>query len=131
MQSVPWVTTGQTVCCCVPATLMPDVTHRLDTAYAPLEKLAMTVQQVCTATVCLLNYFLDKTILYQMSLTATLVALHVACESGYWGQGCDSKCQCQDGSVGCDPATGQCVCETGFTGDLCEKGKFSCESQKI
>ncbi|KAM7413351.1 hypothetical protein PAMA_020643 [Pampus argenteus] len=43
------------------------------------------------------------------------------CESGYWGQSCISKCQCQERSLSCDPVTGQCVCEAGFTGDYCER----------
>lgn len=46
-----------------------------------------------------------------------------ACESGYWGRGCLSKCLCKEISVGCDPVTGQCVCEAGFTGDHCENSK--------
>lgn len=46
-----------------------------------------------------------------------------ACESGYWGQGCLSRCQCKEISVGCDPVTGRCACEAGFTGDHCEESK--------
>lgn len=62
--------------------------------------------------------------------TLQYLRIFTACESGYWGQGCLSKCQCREISVGCDPVTGQCACEAGFTGDHCENSK-SALFQKI
>ncbi len=67
------------------------------------------IEQISTLCISLLYYFLTLT----------------ACESGYWGNGCLSKCQCRENSVGCDPVTGQCVCEAGFTGDHCEKSELT------
>uniref|UniRef100_A0A3Q2SQ93 EGF-like and EMI domain containing 1 n=1 Tax=Fundulus heteroclitus TaxID=8078 RepID=A0A3Q2SQ93_FUNHE len=59
---------------------------------------------------------------HQKELIQTL-CLCSACEAGLWGRGCISRCQCQDHSVGCDPVSGQCVCEAGYTGDHCEESK--------
>lgn len=56
VQSVPRGTMDQAAFCFVPATLMPDVTHRLDTAYALLAKQAITVQHVSTGTVFLIIF---------------------------------------------------------------------------
>lgn len=39
------------------------------------------------------------------------------CSSGRYGSGCNSQCYCENGS--CDPQTGQCQCDLGFTGAKC------------
>ncbi|KAF0030600.1 hypothetical protein F2P81_017331 [Scophthalmus maximus] len=94
-KSVLQGTMDQAASCTAHANPMPPVTHRPDSVSALRAKQATTVQR--------------------SSLP------FIACESGYWGRGCVTKCQCRDDSLGCDPVSGQCVCETGFTGDHCEK----------
>lgn len=46
-----------------------------------------------------------------------------ACSSGRWGRGCANSCACQGGDGGCDPATGTCSCQPGFTGQHCQLSK--------
>lgn len=46
------------------------------------------------------------------------------CEPGYWGSNCLNACYCMSSSVSCDPATGQCHCEAGYTGTHCEQSKW-------
>lgn len=38
---------------------------------------------------------------------------HPACSSGRWGRGCAHSCAC-------DPATGACSCQLGFTRECCQ-----------
>lgn len=45
------------------------------------------------------------------------------CTMGTFGKDCKSFCECKNSAL-CDPATGNCLCPDGFTGDKCEK---SCE----
>lgn len=61
---------------------------------------------------------------FQITHNFTLLTL-IACGSGHWGRSCLRECQCKDSSLGCDPATGRCVCEAGFTGDHCERSKYT------
>uniref|UniRef100_A0A8C5RTZ6 EGF-like domain-containing protein n=1 Tax=Laticauda laticaudata TaxID=8630 RepID=A0A8C5RTZ6_LATLA len=41
------------------------------------------------------------------------------CTSGFFGNNCTSRCQCQHGAL-CDPGTGSCSCPSGYTGAHCE-----------
>lgn len=47
-----------------------------------------------------------------------------ACPPGFHGMGCKQACECQQGAP-CDPVSGQCLCPTGFQGQLCEEGECS------
>lgn len=44
-----------------------------------------------------------------------------ACDAGHWGTDCAETCDCRNGDGSCDPVTGQCNCEAGFTGDKCQQ----------
>lgn len=52
------------------------------------------------------------------------VNLSAECPPGTHGKNCAEVCDCEFAS-GCDAVTGQCVCEIGYRGDRCEKGKDS------
>lgn len=123
VQSVPQVSMDQAVSCIVHATLMLLVTHRMDTVSALLANKATTVQHVRITRTKTIMYFIFIIFIFYAQLTHQYWLTFAACESGYWGRGCLSKCLCKEISVGCDPVTGQCVCEAGFTGDHCENSK--------
>lgn len=60
----------------------------------------------------------------------SVVLCFLECDSGYYGPGCKSKCQCPVG-VSCHHMTGQCrrQCPAGLHGEHCERGEFkSCIS---
>ncbi|XP_040539205.1 N-acetylglucosamine-1-phosphodiester alpha-N-acetylglucosaminidase [Gallus gallus] len=42
-----------------------------------------------------------------------------ACASGFYGNACSQKCQCQNGGL-CDPVHGACSCPAGYYGTSCE-----------
>uniref|UniRef100_H3B9C8 Platelet endothelial aggregation receptor 1 n=1 Tax=Latimeria chalumnae TaxID=7897 RepID=H3B9C8_LATCH len=44
----------------------------------------------------------------------------VPCPEGHFGRNCSSECLCHNGGQ-CDPVTGKCICEAGFTGDRCRE----------
>ncbi len=44
--------------------------------------------------------------------------LHAACSEGFYGDGCEGRCQCRNTSE-CHFATGSCTCQAGFTGSTC------------
>lgn len=46
-----------------------------------------------------------------------------ACSSGRWGWDCANSCACDGGDGGCDPTTGTCSCQPGFTGQHCQLSK--------
>ncbi len=46
------------------------------------------------------------------------------CPAGTFGLGCKEKCKCENGGL-CDKMTGRCNCGLGWTGELCESGKWS------
>lgn len=56
----------------------------------------------------------------------------VACESGFYGSGCDRKCSCPPG-VSCDHVTGACQpqCPAGKRGENCDEGKESLDHLSI
>lgn len=41
------------------------------------------------------------------------------CEGGRWGPNCAEECQCEHGGH-CDPVTGDCECNPGYRGSMCE-----------
>ena len=43
----------------------------------------------------------------------------VACDIGYFGSGCGSVCECENGAD-CDPVSGECTCTSGYIGDKCD-----------
>ncbi|XP_074874488.1 N-acetylglucosamine-1-phosphodiester alpha-N-acetylglucosaminidase isoform X5 [Buteo buteo] len=43
-----------------------------------------------------------------------------ACASGFYGDACTQKCQCQNGGS-CDPVHGACSCPAGYYGTSCEQ----------
>ncbi|XP_047919793.2 N-acetylglucosamine-1-phosphodiester alpha-N-acetylglucosaminidase [Anser cygnoides] len=43
-----------------------------------------------------------------------------ACASGFYGDACTQKCQCQNGGS-CDPVHGACSCPAGYYGTSCER----------
>ncbi|KAK5977098.1 EGF domain-containing protein [Trichostrongylus colubriformis] len=43
-----------------------------------------------------------------------------SCEDGTWGENCANKCTCSDGHK-CDPVSGKCICDHGYTGKNCEQ----------
>ena len=43
---------------------------------------------------------------------------HTACETGFYGEGCASQCQCRLTSE-CNTINGLCICVTGYTGQTC------------
>lgn len=54
-----------------------------------------------------------------------LFFVFLECDSGYYGPGCKSKCQCPAG-VSCHHMTGQCQrqCPAGVYGDHCDQGEL-------
>lgn len=46
------------------------------------------------------------------------------CPEGWWGDNCLKQCSCVHGA--CSPFTGECICQTGWEGSLCEKDLNSC-----
>lgn len=48
------------------------------------------------------------------------IVCETGCDAGRYGRGCTKLCECDGAS--CDPATGQCFCSPGKTGEHCEKG---------
>jgi len=58
-----------------------------------------------------------------MCLFSYSLVVSTVCEAGHWGLGCSSKCQCGEHSVGCDPVSGRCSCDAGFTGENCTQCK--------
>lgn len=44
-----------------------------------------------------------------------------ACEPGRWGLNCANQCDCRSSVGSCDPVTGQCHCDVGFTGPRCDQ----------
>lgn len=51
----------------------------------------------------------------------------VTCDSNYYGKGCENLCRPRDDQFGhytCSQ-TGEIVCLAGWTGDYCEKRKYS------
>jgi len=49
-----------------------------------------------------------------------------ACQRGYYGVGCQQRCQCIS-DVPCDAETGVCVCPAGRTGPRCELRAYRCD----
>lgn len=43
-----------------------------------------------------------------------------ACDEGFYGDQCASRCQCRNASE-CDFMTGSCTCQAGFTGSTCHE----------
>ena len=46
-----------------------------------------------------------------------------ACESGFYGAGCQQICSCPENSL-CDHVTGDCICRPGHRGRHCTRGQF-------
>ncbi|VDL80751.1 unnamed protein product [Nippostrongylus brasiliensis] len=63
----------------------------------------------------------NQNFFYQRSIIPRLV-----CPEGRWGPGCKDKCRCANGAH-CNPATGECKCNLGYTGTICDQ---SCPSGK-
>ena len=63
--------------------------------------------------------------LHNIYIISTQYLLHIytgvrcdsSCERGWWGRGCGEQCQCEHGS--CEPATGTCSCDRGYSGPRC------------
>lgn len=52
-----------------------------------------------------------------------------ACPKGRFGQSCKQECNC--GMAECDPVSGECLCQPGYTGQKCLKGKFVANCQSV
>lgn len=46
--------------------------------------------------------------------------LYLECDARYYGPGCESKCDCQNGAA-CDHVSGACTCTEGWRGLSCDK----------
>ena len=46
----------------------------------------------------------------------------IVCKNGLYGENCASRCECVHGI--CNPNNGQCVCNTGWSGDKCDTGLY-------
>lgn len=42
------------------------------------------------------------------------------CDEGTYGKDCTKQCDCRNAGA-CNPQTGQCTCNAGWTGTMCEK----------
>lgn len=60
-------------------------------------------------------------ILYFSSVCVRCVVCVAACDAGHWGTDCVETCDCRNGDGSCDPVTGQCNCEAGYTGTQCDQ----------
>ncbi|KAG7226079.1 hypothetical protein INR49_018689 [Caranx melampygus] len=149
-EECPRGTMDQAAFCFVPATVMPDVTYRLDTAYALLAKQAMTVQHHVNLVTGAKGASVSasaKTALWAVTLSLVSVSVRLAspevtvkrdfkrsdsglfavCANGTYGPGCVQQCQCQNGAD-CDHVSGACTCSPGYAGTFCEKGP---EAEKV
>ena len=62
---------------------------------------------------CALNLMFD-------SLQLLGVRCESICERGKYGSNCQNMCDCEHGSS-CEPESGRCVCERGYTGPRCDR----------
>ena len=44
----------------------------------------------------------------------------LGCADGFYGPGCESKCECSNGAA-CDHVSGACTCTEGWRGRICDK----------
>ena len=47
-----------------------------------------------------------------------------ACPPGFYGVGCASQCRCEHAD-GCDPVSGECLCQPGWFGPTCSQSQHS------
>ena len=50
------------------------------------------------------------------------------CDEYYYGENCETPCDCQIGSDYCHPVAG-CICLAGWTGPQCGEDKNECDSE--
>ena len=48
---------------------------------------------------------------------------HIECNGTHFGDGCKSKCQCENEAV-CDSSNGKCSCLPGWRGVYCQSSKY-------
>lgn len=73
------------------------------------------------------SFSLDIDILSHPVNCFPLLCCHTAvCSPGFYGHRCSQSCpQCVHNTGPCHHITGQCECLPGFSGSLCNQGKFS------
>ena len=74
-----------------------------------------------------MNLFTDSissiSLVHTVYCVCVCVCVCSACESGFYGAGCQQICSCPENSL-CDHVTGDCICRPGHRGRHCTRGQF-------